>query len=55
LITCALAQPAALVIDGGTLIDGNGGALVPGAVVVIQGTKITTVGRNVQTNREMKP
>jgi len=43
LITCALAQPAALVIDGGTLIDGNGGALVPGAVVVIQGTKITTV------------
>ena len=35
----------ALVIQGGTLIDGNGGAPVPNAVVVIQGNRITAVGR----------
>jgi hypothetical protein len=29
-------QPAALVIEGGTLIDGTGGAPVPDSVVVIQ-------------------
>jgi hypothetical protein len=41
-------QPAALVIDGGTLIDGNGGAPVRDAVVVIQGSTITAVGRKGQ-------
>ena len=34
----------AIVIQGGTLIDGNGGAPVPNAVVVIQGNRITAVG-----------
>src|ERR1051326_4314706 len=37
--------PQALVIQGGTLIDGNGGAPVPNAVIVIQGSRITAVGR----------
>lgn len=41
-------QQPALVIDGGTLIDGNGGAPVPNAVVVIQGNRITAVGRRGQ-------
>lgn len=41
-------QPAALVIEGGTLIDGNGGAPVRDAVVVIQGNKITSVSRKGQ-------
>src|SRR6266700_5549052 len=38
-------QPSALVIQGGTLIDGNGGAPVPNSVIVIQGNRITAVGR----------
>ncbi len=38
-------QGQALVLDGGTLIDGNGGAPVPNSVVVIQGNRITAVGR----------
>src|SRR5438270_892114 len=38
-------QPQALVIQGGTLIDGNGGAPVPNSVIVIQGNRITAVGR----------
>src|SRR5262249_47394572 len=33
-----------LVIQGGTLIDGNGGAPVANSVVVIQGNRITAVG-----------
>src|SRR5437867_11210521 len=41
-------QPAALVIEGGTLIDGNGGAPVPDSVVVIQGSTITAVSRKGQ-------
>jgi hypothetical protein len=41
-------QPAALVIEGGTLIDGNGGTPVQDSVVVIQGNKITTVSRKGQ-------
>ena len=41
-------QPAALVIEGGTLIDGNGGAPVQDSVVVIQGSKITAVSRKGQ-------
>lgn len=48
----ALAAPApvdaqaqqALVIQGGTLIDGNGGAPVANSFVVIQGSQITAVG-----------
>ena len=40
------AQPQqAVVIQGGTLIDGNGGAPVPNSVVVIQGNRITAIGR----------
>jgi len=35
----------ALVIEGGTLIDGNGGTPVQDSVVVIQGNKITSVSR----------
>jgi hypothetical protein len=41
--------PGTLVIDGGTLIDGNGGAPLPDALIVIQGSKITTVSRKGQT------
>jgi len=41
-------QAAALVIEGGTLIDGNGGAPVPDSVVVIEGNKITHVSRKGQ-------
>jgi hypothetical protein len=46
----AQAQQPALVIEGGTLIDGNGGAPVPDSVVVIQGNRITAVGRRGQTS-----
>ena len=35
----------ALVIQGGTLIDGNGGAPVANSVIVIQGNRIAAVGR----------
>src|SRR5581483_12251866 len=42
-------QPPALVIEGGTLIDGNGGAPLQNAVVVMQGNKIAAVGRAGQT------
>ena len=46
LVQTATAQPnAALVIQGGTLIDGNGGAPVANSVIVIQGNRITAVGR----------
>jgi hypothetical protein len=41
----ALAQQPALVIEGGTLIDGNGGAPISDAVVVIEGNRITNVSR----------
>jgi hypothetical protein len=40
--------PPPLVIEGGTLIDGNGGAPVPDAVVVIEGNRITSVSRRGQ-------
>jgi Amidohydrolase family/IPT/TIG domain len=43
-------QAQALVIDGGTLIDGNGGTPVPNSVVVIQGNRITAVGRKGAVN-----
>ena len=39
---------AALVIEGGTLIDGNGGAPVRDVQIVIQGNKITRIGRKGQ-------
>ena len=38
-------QTDMIVIQGGTLIDGNGGAPVPNAVVVIEGNRISAVGR----------
>src|SRR5690348_18482119 len=41
----AQGQQNVLVIQGGTLIDGNGGAPVPNSVIVIQGNMITAVGR----------
>ena len=44
----AQAQQPALVIEGGTLIDGNGGAPLQDSAVVIQGNKITAVGRKGQ-------
>ena len=45
------AQPqATLVIEGGTLIDGNGGAPVTDALVIIQGNRITTVSKKGQVS-----
>ena len=41
-------QAATLVIEGGTLIDGNGGAPVGDSVIVIQGNKITAVSKKGQ-------
>ena len=41
---------AALVIDGGTLIDGNGGAPVQNSVIVITGNRISGVGRKGQVS-----
>ncbi len=35
----------ALVIQGGTLVDGLGGAPVPNSVIVVQGNRIAAVGR----------
>jgi len=37
-------QPQTLVIQGGTVIDGNGGTPVANSVIVIQGNQITAVG-----------
>jgi hypothetical protein len=42
-------QAAPLVIEGGTLIDGNGGAPVRDSLIVIQGNKITAVSRKGQS------
>ena len=48
LITLAVSglwgQSQAIVIEGGTLIDGGGGAPVRNSVVVIEGTRIAAVG-----------
>ena len=41
-------QGPALAIEGGTLIDGNGGAPVADSVVVVQGNKIAAVGKRGQ-------
>src|SRR5713101_7396512 len=46
--TAQVPQPAALVIEGGTLIDGNGGAPVRDSVLIIQGNRITNVSRKGQ-------
>ncbi len=43
-------QPTALVIEGGTLIDGNGGAPVQNAVIIIRGNRIETVSRRGQAS-----
>jgi imidazolonepropionase-like amidohydrolase len=42
-------QPAVVVIDGGVLIDGNGGPPVRDVQVVIQGNRIAGIGRKGQT------
>jgi imidazolonepropionase-like amidohydrolase len=42
--TAVSAQPRPLVLEGGTLIDGTGRAPIPNAVVVVEGTRIKTVG-----------
>jgi len=39
------AEPGVLVVEGGTLIDGNGGAPVRDVQIVIQGNRITNIGR----------
>ena len=36
---------AVLVIEGGTLIDGNGGTPVPDVQIVIRGNRIAAIGR----------
>jgi imidazolonepropionase-like amidohydrolase len=41
-------QPQVLVVQGGTLIDGLGGAPVPNSVIVVTGNRITAVGRQGQ-------
>ena len=43
-------EPAALVIEGGTLIDGKGGTPVPDALIIIRGNKIETVSRKGQAS-----
>src|ERR1700730_17237641 len=44
----AQTPPTSLVIEGGTLIDGNGGTPVRDAVIVIAGNKIASVSRKGQ-------
>lgn len=44
-LSAPLALPAALVIEGGTLIDGTGAAPVPDTAIVIEGDRITLVGK----------
>lgn len=43
-------QQATLVIDGGTLIDGNGGTPVRDALIVVRGNKIEAVSRKGQSS-----
>src|SRR5262245_52701983 len=38
-------QPAVTVIEGGTLIDGTAGPLIPDAVIVVRDNKIAAVGK----------
>src|SRR5438552_15654342 len=42
------ARPPMLVIDGGTLIDGNGGMPIRDVQIVMQGNRITNIGRKGQ-------
>jgi len=43
-------QQSILVIEGGTLIDGNGGPPVADALIIIQGNRITNVSRKGQVS-----
>ncbi len=43
-------QATTLVIEGGTLIDGNGGAPVRDVLIIVQGNKITNVSRKGQAS-----
>jgi hypothetical protein len=43
--------PDVLVIEGGTLIDGNGGAPLVDAAIVVEGNRIKAVGRKGQITR----
>ena len=43
-------QPGTLVIEGGTLIDGNGGPPVRDSLLIIQGNRITAVSRKGQAS-----
>jgi hypothetical protein len=47
----AQAQQGAIVIEGGTLIDGTGAAPLADSAIVIQGNRITAVGRRGQVAR----
>jgi hypothetical protein len=49
-IASAQTQQSVLVIEGGTLIDGNGGAPARDAVVIVRGSKIETVSRKGQAS-----
>ena len=42
-------QPAVVIIDGGVLIDGNGGPPVRDVQIVIQGNRIANIGRKGQS------
>ena len=48
LVSAQAPQTASLAIEGGTLIDGNGGAPVADSLVLIRGNRITAVGRKGQ-------
>jgi len=50
IVSAQAPQQGALAIEGGTLIDGNGGTPVADSVIVVQGTKIIAVGRKGQVN-----
>src|SRR5688500_15780553 len=47
-MTAGAQQQPTLVITGGTLIDGNGGAPVQNATIIVTGNRITQVGRNLR-------
>jgi len=45
LATCQSSHKLRIALVGGTVIDGTGGAVLPDAVVVVNGTRIETVAR----------